>query len=161
MPLIVRPYAASDRRAFRDLNLAWIEAHFTVEAEDRAQLDDPDAKIIARGGRILIADRDGEAVGTVALVPGHGENTVELIKMCARSDLRGQGVGQKLMDAAIAEAKRMGARHVWLETNTVLEAALALYRKAGFRELPASACSPTPFARCNCQMVLDMMVLDI
>lgn len=156
MALAVRPYASPDRLAFRDLNIAWVEEYFEVEAEDRAQLENPDAAILDKGGRILIAELDGEAVGTVALLPGHGEATVELIKMSARADLRGQGIGRALMTAAIETAREMGAQRVWLETNTVLDAALALYRKSGFRELPPQDCSATPYARCNCQMVLEL-----
>lgn len=154
--VIVRPFQGSDAIAFRALNLAWIERYFTVEASDRAQLDDPGTHIIGKGGRILMADLAGEAVGTVALIPGHDADTVELIKMSAREDVRGQGIGRALMDAAIAAAHDMGARHIWLETNKTLDAALALYRKSGFRELTGEELTVTPYDRCNCQMVRDL-----
>lgn len=156
MTILVRPYRPADAGAFRDLNLAWIEAYFSVEPEDRAQLENPEGSILAKGGRIFIAESEGAAVGAVALVPGHGENIVELIKMSAREDLRGKGIGRALMDAALEAARDMGAARVWLETNTVLDAALALYRKAGFKQLPATECAATPYARCNCQMVLEL-----
>lgn len=152
----VRPYRREDADAFRDLNLAWIEAYFTIEAEDRAQLEDPQTHILDKGGAILIAELAGEPVGTAGLVPGHGEGVLELIKMSARADLHGKGIGRALMDAAIAQARRMGARRIWLETNTKLEAALALYRKSGFRELSGDDLTATPYDRCNCQMVLDL-----
>lgn len=152
----VRDYRPDDAIAFRDLNLAWVEAFFTVEAEDRAQLEDPRTHILDPGGAILMADLDGEAVGTVGLVPGHDEGTLELIKMSARSDVQGKGIGRALMDAAIAKARDMGASAIWLETNTKLAAALALYRKSGFRELTGDELTATPYDRCNCQMVLDL-----
>lgn len=153
--ITVRDYRPSDADAFRDLNLAWVEQYFTVETEDRAQLEDPQTHILDKGGAILIADLGDEAVGTVGLVPGHGAGVLELIKMSARSDLKGQGIGRALMDAAIAKAKAMGAAKIWLETNTVLAAALALYRKSGFRELSGDELTATPYDRCNCQMVLE------
>jgi len=152
----VRDYHPGDAAAFRDLNLAWVEAFFTVEAEDRAQLEDPQTHILSKGGAILMADLDGEPVGTVGLVPGHGEGVLELIKMSARSDIQGKGVGRALMDAAIDKARDMGARAIWLETNTKLAAALALYRKSGFRELSGDELTATPYDRCNCQMILDL-----
>lgn len=152
----VRDYTEADAEAFRDLNLAWVEAFFTVEDEDRAQLEDPQTHILDIGGAILIADLDGQAVGTVGLVPGHGEAVLELIKMSARTDLQGRGIGRALMDAAIEKARAMGARQIWLETNTKLDAALALYRKFGFRELTGDEITPTPYDRCNCQMLLDL-----
>lgn len=152
----VRDYTPADAAAFRDLNLAWVEKYFTVEAEDLAQLDDPQTHILDKGGAILIADYDGEAVGTVGLVPGHHEGMLELIKMSARSDVQGKGIGRALMDAAVAKSREMGAKQIWLETNTSLEAALALYRKSGFRELTGDELTPTPYNRCNCQMLMDL-----
>ena len=154
--MIVRDYTPNDATAFRDLNLAWVEAFFTVEDEDRAQLEDPNTHILDKGGAILIAEYEGEAVGTVGLVPGHGDGVLELIKMSARSDIQGKGIGRALMDAAIEKAREMGASQIWLETNTSLEAALALYRKSGFRELTGDELTPTPYDRCNCQMLLDL-----
>ena len=154
--MIVRDYTQNDAAAFRDLNLAWVEAFFTVEDEDRAQLEDPNTHILDKGGAILIAEYQGEAVGTVGLVPGHGDGVLELIKMSARSDIQGKGIGRALMDAAIEKAREMSASQIWLETNTKLEAALALYRKSGFRELSGDELTPTPYDRCNCQMLLDL-----
>ena len=154
--MIVRDYTPEDAAAFRDLNLAWVEKYFTVEAEDRAQLEDPQTHILDKGGAILIAELEGEAVGTVGLVPGHGPGVLELIKMSARSDIQGRGIGRALMEAAIAKSRNMGATKIWLETNTILDAALALYRKSGFRELTGDELTPTPYDRCNCQMVLDL-----
>ena len=154
--MIVRDYTLNDAAAFRDLNLAWVEAFFTVEDEDRAQLEDPNTHILDKGGAILIAEYQGEAVGTVGLVPGHHEGMLELIKMSARSDIQGKGIGRALMDAAIEKAREMGASQIWLETNTSLEAALALYRNSGFRELTGDELTPTPYDRCNCQMLLDL-----
>lgn len=152
----VRDYAAADASVFRDLNLAWVEQYFTVEAEDRAQLEDPRTHILDKGGAILIAEFSGEAVGTVGLVPGHGDDVLELIKMSARSDIRGKGIGRALMNAAVEKAREMGASKIWLETNTSLDAALALYRKSGFRELTGDEFTSTPYDRCNCQMILDL-----
>lgn len=154
--MIIRDFRPDDAAAFRDLNLAWVEQYFTVEAEDRAQLDDPQTHILDPGGAILMAELNGEAVGTVGLVPGHGAGVLELIKMSARSDVKGQGIGRALMDAAIEKARDMGATKIWLETNTKLDAALALYRKSGFRELTGDEVTPTPYDRCNCQMLLEI-----
>jgi GNAT superfamily N-acetyltransferase len=137
--MIVRDFIPADAAAFRDLNLAWVEQYFTVEAEDRAQLNDPQTHILDKGGAILIAELDGAPVGTVGLVPGHSDGTLELIKMSARSDIKGRGIGRALM-----------------ETNTKLEAALALYRRTGFRELTGEEVTPTPYERCDCQMLLEL-----
>lgn len=152
----LRRYKPSDAEEFHDLNIAWIETYFEIEDEDRALLRDPDGSIIARGGRIFIADLEEEVVGTVALVPSHVGCTLELAKMTVRHDVRGQGVGTALMNLALDSAREMGAQRIWLETNTKLEAALSLYRRFDFREIDEAQQIETPYCRCNCQMVLEL-----
>jgi putative acetyltransferase len=43
--------------------------HFSLEAEDRRQREDPVRAFLEPGGEILIAELDGRAVGCVAIVP--------------------------------------------------------------------------------------------
>ena len=152
----VRDFRPEDGPAFKALNLAWIEPMFSLEPSDLAQLDDPQNNIIDRGGRVLIACLDDEPVGTAGLAVGHKPGVLELIKMSARTDLRGQGIGKALMDGSIAAAREMGARQIWLESNRKLEAALGLYRAAGFRELGEAELADTPYSRCDVQMVLEL-----
>lgn len=152
----VRDFTPSDGPAFKALNLAWIEPMFDVEASDLAQLDDPQTTIIDCGGRVLIAELDGTPVGTAGLVAGHAPDTLELVKMSARSDLRGRGIGKALMTACIEVARETGAKRIWLESNRKLGAALGLYRAAGFRELTAEELADTPYTRCDIQMVLEL-----
>ena len=155
MPVVVRPFRSEDQPVFARLNLDWIEEHFVVEPSDRAQLGDPQTHIIDPGGAVLMAEVGGEAVGTVGLVARDGHDAVELVKMAVREDCQGQSVGSALMEAAIAAAREMGARQIWLETNTVLDQAVRLYKKFGFRVLAEDECVQTPYERCNCQMVME------
>jgi len=46
---------------------------------------------------------------------------------------RGSGLGRRLIDTAIDFTRRSGARSIYLTTFRELEAAGALYRRAGFR----------------------------
>lgn len=46
---------------------------------------------------------------------------------------QGQGVGQRLLTAALAHCRRRGIRRVWLTTFAGLDTARRLYEKAGFR----------------------------
>ncbi len=149
--VVIVPYRFEHKKAFRDINVQWIEAHFTLEPEDVHQLDHPQ-DILDHGGAIFIALLDGEPVGTTALVrmPGGG---FELAKMAVTPQARGHGIGRLLGKAAIAEACRRGAREVYLESNRGLEAAIALYRKLGFKEVDRGA---SPYARCNIQMALAL-----
>ena len=161
MPTITRPYRPTDKKAFIDLNLAWIEESFAVEDSDRNQLERLEETILAVGGNIAIAELDGEVVGTGAILPPHhdpgdGRKWLEIVKMAARKDLRGQGIGRAVLEALIAEARSMNADAIWLETNSDLKAATILYEKSGFVHLKADELWPTPYARCNLQMVLNL-----
>lgn len=120
--------------AFRILNEAWISKHFTLEAKDREVLEDPEGKIIAKGGRIFMAVQDGEAVGCVALIK-MADGGYEVAKMTVSEALRGSGLGKKLMERCIEAGREMGAPRLYLETNSSLAPALALYRAMGFRDL--------------------------
>jgi GNAT superfamily N-acetyltransferase len=150
------PARPDHRRAFRDLNLAWIERHFAVEARDRHELEDPEGHILADGGRVLMAEADGPAgvdvLGTCALVR-EPDGAFELVKMAVAESARGRGVGRRLGEAAVAAALAAGAPRVGLLSNTVLGPAIALYRALGFVEVPLP---PTEYARANIKMVLDL-----
>ena len=142
------PARPEHRAAFRDLNLAWIEAHFVVEPRDRHELDDPEHHILDAGGHIRVAESGGEVLGTCAVLP-EGADVFELAKMAVSEHARGRGVGRALGEAAIAWARGRGARRLELLSNTRLAAAIALYRALGFVEVPLPR---TEYARANIKM---------
>lgn len=124
--------------AFRVLNEAWIGKYFTLEPKDREVLNDPEGKILAKGGRIFMA-LDGERpVGCAALLK-MDDGGYEVAKMTVAEGLRGSGLGRRLMQACIDEGERQGATRLYLETNSGLAPALALYRSMGFRDLAPAA----------------------
>lgn len=151
MSVSTRLYTPADAQAFHDLNIAWIETHFVVEEKDRKTLEQPDENIIGIGGRIVIAELDGGVVGTAALIPV-SDHKVELAKMCVDETKRGNGIGKAIMARVDSEAADMGANTIWLESNTVLDAAMHLYKICGYRKLTDGECTPSPYDRCNIQM---------
>lgn len=146
-------YTPAYAHAFQALNEEWIRTHFTLEATDREMLGDPERFILRRGGAIFVALRGVEPVGVCALAP-HGEGCLELAKMAVAPAARGLGIGEKLARAALERARALGARRVFLESNTKLGPAIALYRKLGFREIPLEA---SPYQRVDIQMALDFV----
>ena len=159
--MLIRRFEPRDRDAFAELNLAWIEEEFAVEDSDRAQLGDPEASIIAKGGHIFVAEIDGAVCGCGAVLPAHtqpvsGKYYVEIVKMAAHPDMRGKGIGRAILERLIEEARTMGADGIWLETSNRLAAAQHLYRSAGFRDLEEGEFWPTPYGRCNAQLVLEL-----
>jgi putative acetyltransferase len=125
----------ADAAAFRALNEEWLARHFAIEERDRRQLGDPVAAYIEAGGAILIAELDGVVAGCVALAPD-GAGALELSKMAVSAQLRGRGVGRKLLAGAVDHARALGARSVFLGSSTKLPSAVHLYESFGFRHVP-------------------------
>jgi DNA-binding MarR family transcriptional regulator/GNAT superfamily N-acetyltransferase len=94
-------------------------------------------------GLMLVAYLRSEPVGCGA-VKHHDDAPSEIKRMWVAESVRGLGIGRRLLTELEACAKRSGARAVRLETNRVLTEAIALYRSAGFREVPAF--NDEPFA---------------
>jgi ribosomal protein S18 acetylase RimI-like enzyme len=87
------------------------------------------------GVLLVVADAAGEVVGTAAvrlLEPGLGE----LKRMWLRPSSQGRGLGRRLMDACLDEARRLGCRALRLDTQARMAAAVRLYRAYGFGEVP-------------------------
>jgi putative acetyltransferase len=139
--------------AFKALNEAWITRYFTMEPKDSELIDDPQAKIIDRGGQILMAVEDGEAVGCCALLK-MGDGGLELAKMAVTPGQQGKGLGRALLDAAVDRARAAGASRMWLETNSALAPALSLYRSFGFKQIPAQ--HQSDYVRADVQMELKL-----
>ena len=140
-------YATEHQRYFESFNREWIEKHFWMEPIDFEVLQHPDEHIVKKGGSILMAKCDNEMAGTVALKyvsPG----VYEFTKMAVDEKFRGQKVGYALAIAAIEKAKRLGAHKIILYSNTLLESAIMLYRKIGFKEVPLDG----PYKRSNIKM---------
>ena len=143
--MTILPYEPRHAEAWRSLNEAWISTLFVLEPKDREVLNDPQGKVIDKGGEIFIAELDGEPVGCAALLP-LGDGGYELAKMTVSEAARGTGLGRKLMDACIARARALQAPRLYLETNSGLAPALGLYRAMGFVDLPTRE---TPYARAD------------
>lgn len=153
LKLTIREFIAGDEAAFRTLNEEWIVRHFALEHKDEISLADPHGTILACGGRIFFAVRDGRPVGCCALLamaPGE----FEVAKMAVTESLQGAGIGRHLLQTVITEARASGARRLYLETNRKLTPAIRLYESVGFRHLPPERIVPSPYARANVYMEL-------
>jgi GNAT superfamily N-acetyltransferase/DNA-binding MarR family transcriptional regulator len=133
---------------FKRLNYEWIEKYFQLEETDHQSLSSPSEKILKPGGHIFMARHEGEIVGTCALIK-MDDKTYELAKMAVTEKAKGKGIGWLLGQAAIDKARELRAETVFLESNTILEPAINLYQKLGFRKLVGRS---SPYQRCNIQM---------
>ncbi|WP_152032958.1 bifunctional helix-turn-helix transcriptional regulator/GNAT family N-acetyltransferase [Gallaecimonas mangrovi] len=146
--LALVPFSGQYQEAFKALNVHWISQHWTLEPSDFKALDNPVENIIAKGGYIVMALYQGRAVGSCALIPLAGGD-FELAKMAVDENMRGSGIGLMLGEHIIAKARQLGAKRLYLESNSLLVPAVNLYRKLGFTAVKGPA---SPYQRCNVQM---------
>ena len=146
----VRTFIDGDEAAFRRLNEAWISKYFGLESKDLQAFDDPKQKIIAKGGEIFLATLEDVIVGCVALLK-MSDGEYELAKMATDENYQRRGIGRALINAAVEWAQGHHATRIYLETNHTLDAALALYRSAGFQNIPPQ---PSVYKRADVFMEL-------
>ena len=151
----VRPFQQGDEVAFRELNEAWISKYFTIEAAERPYLEDPVGNIIEAGGFIFMAIARHVPVGCCALLPME-PGAFEVAKMAVTENLRGRGIGRKVLEYAIAYAKKIGATRLYLETNRKLANAIHLYESIGFQHVSPDQVIPSPYARANVFMEMNL-----
>jgi GNAT superfamily N-acetyltransferase/putative intracellular protease/amidase len=140
------------REHFSRLNLAWLERYFKVEPIDERVLGNPQGEILDRGGEILFARVGSSIVGTVALMREDDES-FELSKMAVDEHWQGHGFGRILLESACRLAAERGARRVILYSHRSLEAAVGMYFKHGFVELPLEG---SRYSRSNIKMVREL-----
>lgn len=103
-----------------------------IEDQDVAgQLDRFEETFLMPKGQCFIARADGAAVGMVMLKRQDDENA-ELNRMYVREAARGLGLGRKLGESLLAEARAMGFKMVWLDGLYRHVEALPLYESLGF-----------------------------
>ena len=100
-----------------------------------------DADLVPPAGVFVLARLHGAPVGCAALKL-HGEEPAEVKRMWVADSVRGLGVGRRLLGAVEEHARAAGVQVLRLETNRALGAAIALYRSAGFSEVPAFNAEP-------------------
>lgn len=132
----VIPYEPCHKDVFKSLNEQWITQHWKLEPHDFECLGDPQKYIMDKGGFIFVATYKDNPVGVCALCKMDSpEYDYELAKLAVSPAAQGKGIGTLLCSAVIAKAKALGAKTLFLESNTLLEPAIRTYRKLGFKEL--------------------------
>jgi ribosomal protein S18 acetylase RimI-like enzyme len=87
-------------------------------------------------GELLIGrGAAGEALGCVALRP-MADGDAEMKRLYVALAGRGLGLGRALVAAIVLKAREFGYRRIKLDTLPSMEAALGLYRAAGFTQIP-------------------------
>lgn len=108
--LIRRPFDRPEEKEFQDTLLSdWLE--------------DP---------RLYGAEINGKIAGYLELSHERWSNRMRISNIFVDESVRQQGIGSALMDAALSEARKAGARSLILETQSCNDPAIQFYRKHGF-----------------------------
>lgn len=143
----VRPYAPDDLPAL------WALAHLpdAGHTEDPSvpvplpprrvpptgppDLVDPGRSVLAVGGVLLVAVREGHLIGAGGLRPVRERRDLgRLVRLRVHPAVRRAGVGRRLMEALEAEARRRGLTDLLLDVGDHQPEALAFYRALGWSE---------------------------
>jgi ribosomal-protein-alanine acetyltransferase len=84
---------------------------------------------------LLVADRDGAALGYAAVHRRAGSTLAHLASIAVRPDVSGQGLGRRLLEGAEAATLAQGCTRLRLEVRADNAAAQRLYERAGFRRV--------------------------
>jgi putative acetyltransferase len=143
----------TDLLEIRPIELADVPALLEIIADSRAEygiagkgvplLEPADHALYATYQRqrtlYFVALLGGEVVGGAGVAPLAGADplTCELQRMYLRSDVRGRGIGDQLLERCLGAAKQFLYVRCYLETVTQMQAALEFYGRHGFRDLRA------------------------
>ncbi|NLR60246.1 GNAT family N-acetyltransferase [Chitinophaga polysaccharea] len=83
--------------------------------------------------RMFIATADNQMVGAVAIL-GSSRHLAQLRWFLIHPDYRGKGLGKRLLQEALDFCREKDYQKVYLMTTSMQEAAISLYKKAGFRK---------------------------
>ena len=128
--------ASDDVRFCVDSYFAELDARMDTGFDPALSRHGDIAEYVEPVGMVLLARLRGDPVGCGALRFGDAGVT-EIKRMWLSQSVRGLGLGRRLLGELERHARGHGAQLVRLDTNHVLAEAIALYRRAGYAQVPA------------------------
>jgi putative acetyltransferase len=104
-----------------------------------------------------VVEEAGRIIGGAGIAPlaGGDADTCELRKMYYLPEARGRGLGERMLRLCLERARGFGYRRCYLETLTGMDAAMRLYQRLGFSQLPHPM-GNTGHYSCDRQYLLDL-----
>ena len=142
--VVIRPFRTEDAERVGALTLAGYDAYGRIEGPYRTALGDPLQRIDGCT-ELLVAELDGEVVGTVTFVlPGdrewesrpEPEGDAGFRVLAVDPAAEGHGVGRGLVEACINAAREHGRHRIVIVTMAWMHRAHRLYEGLGFERRP-------------------------
>ena len=141
----VVPYNPKFKEIFVEMNKKWIEEMFTLEAEDIAILNNF-KELIAQGGEVFFTLDDAEKVLACCMIQLLPNGEWEIAKFASTGEVK--GAGSLCLQSCIDYAQNKNLDKILIVSNRKCEAAVHLYKKFGFTEIPVDK-EKFPFERAN------------
>ena len=142
--MTIRPASPADLDEIRVMlreYAAWLEVDLCFQNFEQELAGLPGDYAPPRG-RLLFA----EGAGCIAL-RAIDEEICEMKRLYVRPQHRGSGLGRRLVQAIIDEARAIGYRRIRLDTMPKMDSAQKLYASLGFHEIAPYRYNPEPGAR--------------
>lgn len=118
--------------------LAWMEIEKLISAQEFQAFQEQLANLLngfaQPTGCLLVAMYQDENAGCVALRK-LTDSICEMKRLYVRKKFRGMGIGRKLAECVIGEARRLGYARIRVHTLRAMEAANTLYEALGFKQI--------------------------
>jgi ribosomal protein S18 acetylase RimI-like enzyme len=143
----IKVTSGEDLAQVRELFLAyagWIGIDLSFQNFD-AELAGLPGDYAPPDGCLLLARYDKNPAGCIALRKLEA-GICEMKRLFVGLDFHGRGIGKRLAEEVIAEAKRLGYVQMRLDTMPKMAAAQKLYHSLGFKEIAPYRFNPEPGA---------------
>lgn len=138
----IRRLQQSDVHELLDL-ISGVRREFGLASRVASLLEPTDYAILDlyqhRRSAYFVAVKESQVMGGAGIFPLADEEwgTCELQRMYLRSQHRGQGIGQSLLNACLEAARSLGFERCYAETVSEMSTAIAFYERNGFLRLSA------------------------
>lgn len=132
--LNIREYRLTDQVIVKQLILEGLQEHFgRIDPTLNPDLDDIHQSYVQAGHQFVVAEVEGNIVGTAALVQ-ESPMIGRIVRVTVCTQQRRSGIGRKLVEHLLKKARASQVSQVLVETNHDWYDAIRLYERCGFQE---------------------------
>ncbi len=132
--ITIRPFASSDQIVAKKLIQTGLGERFGfIDDTLNPDINDISASYLQQGAVFIVAELDGQLVGTGALIQ---ETAVagRIVRVSVDKKYRGMGIGRFITEYLIENGRLIGYKQILVETNEDWHNAIQLYKGCGFQQ---------------------------